>query len=89
MRHLLTVRFFDIVITCGDNERCSNSKVRREITRQEQSEHGPLQTRGSIKCQNLSDTSFKGRYWPNYAVFQICAAQNIKKGLEFIKSNDI
>lgn len=32
-----------LYMTCGDNEKCSNSKVQRKITKQEQSEHRPLQ----------------------------------------------
>lgn len=29
-------------MTCGDNEQCSNSNVHWKITKQDQSEHGPL-----------------------------------------------
>lgn len=32
----------EIKIAFGDNEPCSNSKVEREITKQEQSKHGSL-----------------------------------------------
>lgn len=29
------------MMTCGDNEHCSNSKVQRNVTKQEQSNNGP------------------------------------------------
>lgn len=34
--------FFRKKIKCADNEQYSNSKVQRKITKQVQSEHGPL-----------------------------------------------
>lgn len=30
------------ILTCGDNDLCSNSKVQRKTTKQAQSEHGSL-----------------------------------------------
>lgn len=36
-------------MACGDNEQwCSSSKVKRKITKEEQSEHGPLKINMTI-----------------------------------------
>lgn len=34
------------MMTCGDNEHCSNSKVQRNVTKQEQSNNGPPPKKG-------------------------------------------
>lgn len=37
-------------MTCAGYVQCSNSKIQRKITKQEQCEHGPLRNQGRIRC---------------------------------------